>query len=846
MFRVALRNLRAHKVRLLLSLLAVVLGVAFVSGSFVLTDTLKKTFTDLFTQVSSDVTVSPAPAFPGANDNSDAGATLPATLVDTISKVPGVAAADGGIFVNGVQVIGSDGKQVGTSQAPKFGLDWNGNEALSPLRLVEGVGPTAAGQIAIDSQTAEKGGIKVGDTVTVLTPTSSGKNDVVGIFRFGTTGNLAGASLTAFDQATAEKLLTSPGQITTVDIKAADGVTQDELAKRIKEVVPAGVLVQTGQETADQSAESLNAGFKFFNILFLAFAAIALLVGIFLILNTFSMLVAQRARELALLRALGAARSQITSSVLIEAFFVGLVGAIVGIVVGLGLAVGIKGAIAAFGIELPSGPLVILPRTIVIGLLVGVVVTVVAAFPPARRASKVPPVAAMRDDVSIPLRSLHRRTIAGAIITVLGILALVVGAMSDSGSQGASLVGLGVLVTLLGVAVIAPVMARPFVRLLGAPIKRVTKITGRLAVDNAARNRRRTASTASALMIGLAVVSTFAILAASISASTDATVDRNIGADFIVQPTNFATGGFSPAVTTAIAGVDGVKSVTSSQVIPAQINGKSADVTEIDPTNANDAVKLTFSAGSWASLTSGTALLDNQTATNDGIAVGDTVKVIFPSKTGTLKVVGLYDSAGFLSGYAISPPTARAGDVPSKPDTLFVNVDSATTAAAVRPAVDAALAAYPNVKVQDQSEFKAQIRQQINSLLGVIYVLLFLSILIAVLGIVNTLALSVIERRREIGLLRAVGMSRRQVRSSVRQEAFLISVFGGVLGVVLGLAFGLSLQHVLANQGLDVLSIPVGQLLIFVVVAGVVGVLAALWPAWRGARTDVLSAITTE
>jgi putative ABC transport system permease protein len=845
--RVAWRSLRAHKSRLILSTFAVVLGVAFVGGSLIFSDTLKSTFTELFAQTSADVVVTPVGEVSGSGE--DASVTLPTTLVTTISEVPGVEKAIGGVFVQGVVVIGSDGEPAGNPQAPSFGVDWGDDPDLSPLSLAEGRGPTTSTEIAIDTETAERGDLAVGDRVRILTPGPAVEQDIVGIFKFGSTGSLAGASLAAFDPATAQRLLTAPGQVTQIDVAAEEGVSQEVLAERITAVVPPGTTkVQTGAAAADEQAAEINEALSFIDYLILAFAGIALLVGIFLIVNTFSMLVAQRARELALLRALGASRRQVSRSLLVEALVVGIIGSTIGFFLGLLLAVGLQALLNASGAGLPDGGLVVTTTTVLWCYAVGIIVTLISAWFPARRASRVPPIAAMRETVTIPARSVRIRASIGAVLTVLGLLALVSGVSSDSAGSGAGLVGLGALLTLLGVAVVAPVLVRPLVAVIGWPVRRISPLAGRLAVDNAGRNRARTAGTASAIMIGLAVVSTFTILGSSVAASVDESIDTTIGADYIVQPTNFANGGFSPEVSEALSAVPGVESVASFGFVPARVDGDRVDLISITPATADGAVIVDFVEGNWSAVSPTTIAVDTDTAEREGLAIGDSVEVTFAQESRTLEVAATYESQGGtgVSGYVIDKQTATAAGVPDSDFGLYVTLAPGADVEQVRPALDAAVAPFPNVTLQDQQELKQTTRDQINNLLSLIYALLFLSILIAILGIVNTLALSVIERTREIGLLRAVGMSRTQVKRMIRWESVIIAIIGAILGIVLGVLFGSALQQVLETQGLLTLSIPTGQLVFFVVVAAIVGVLAAWRPARRAARLDVLKAISTE
>jgi len=842
--RATLRNLLAHKLRLLLSAVAVVLGVSFVSGSLVFTDTIRKTFDDLFASVTADVTVAPKEAFDAGFSGTVSTAALPASTVETVERVPGVASAVGDVFVEGVQIIGKDGDVVGASGAPGIGVNWTDNEDLTSLTLAEGRPPRGAGEIAIDADSAEKSGYRVGDQVRLLTPGEPMTAELVGVFRFGSSGGLAGATLTAFDTTTAQALLPRPDTFTSVSIAAEEGVSDSVLRKRVREALPDGsVVVRTQAQQTEEDSGEIESGLQFFNIVLLVFAGVSLFVGSFMILNTFSMLVAQRTREPALLRALGASRRQVTRSVLAEASVVGVVGGVVGMSAGLLIALGLKAAFKASGLEIETGSLVFRPRTAAWSLVIGVVVTLVAAYLPARRASRVAPVAAMRDDIAMPTKSLRWRTVIGAVLTSAGVVVLM-GSLSASGQRAASLVGLGVLLTILGAIVLSPVLSRPVIGVLGALYPRLFGTVGRLARDNAQRNPRRTAATSSALMVGLSLVGAFGVLAASINASIGGLIDRALGADYVVSSPQQAP--FGAGVATALERLPEVRSVTRQRFGAARIDGSTVFIAAADPASLAQSITVDYSAGSVAGLAKG-LLVDQPTAEAKSWAVGDRVDLTFlGGATASLPVAGIYEPNGALGPYVVSLDTWEDNGGDTRDSFLYVNLAEGAAPTDARPAVAEVLAAYPNLDLLDQAGFKEQQRGQVNQLLFLIYALLALAILIAVLGIVNTLALSVIERTREIGLLRAVGMSRRQLRRMVRLESVVISVFGAALGLLLGVLFGVLLQRSLAGQGINDLAIPVGSLLVFLVLAGVIGVLAAVWPARRAAKLDVLRAVTTE
>jgi putative ABC transport system permease protein len=843
MLRSAWRSLLHHKLRLVLSGVAIVLGVGFVVGTLIFTDTLNSTFTNLFAGTTSDVVITPEE---DVESRGFAGtvATLPAALLTEVRAVDGVAKAGGQVLIDGVAIVDPAGEVLGTPGAPTFGSNWDDDEDLTPFRLEEGRGPAAAGEVALDSVSAGKAGYAVGDSVPLVGPDGTLEAELVGIFRYGTSGNLAGATIAAFDTAYAQELLLDGADAyTEIDVVADEGVTQDSLAADVRAVAGEGVVVQTGQEAADEATAEITEGLAFVNIFLLVFAGIALFVGTFIILNTFSMLVAQRSRELALLRALGATRAQIVRSLILEAAGVGLVGAVLGLVVGVGVAYGLQGLFSAIGAEIPTEGLVLLPRTIIIGLVIGVLVTVVAGLAPAVRASRIPPMAALRDDIALPARSLHVRAIAGAVLLAAGLAAMTAGAAVGGGS-GSQLVGLGVVAALVGAIVVSPALAGPMVRILGFAFPRMFGTVGSLAVQNAERQPRRTAATASALMIGLALVSALTIFATSAKSSITVVIDSVVGADFLV--TNQTQRPFGDEVAETVAAVPGVGIVSAVKIVPSLVQDQPSALVGVDPATFGDVVNLEFTSGSLADLTAGGLVVDAQTATDRGLSVGDPVAVQFQSGSADYAVTGVYESAGRFSGFVVDSETVIAAGADPGDSVVYVKVEPGADVDAVQAGMTAALADNPTVEVLSQTDFKEQITSSVDQILLVMVMLLSLAILIAVLGIVNTLVLSVVERTREIGMLRAVGALRRQIRTMVVLEALVIAVFGAVVGLVLGVWFAVALQRTLIEQGIAVLDIPWLGIIAFLVVAGIVGVLAAVWPAFRAGRLNVLEAISTE
>jgi putative ABC transport system permease protein len=842
MLRGALRNLLAHKARLLMSGLSVVLGVAFTAGTLTFTDTLNKTFTDLFSNAAADVNVEPRTTFEtgmaGMSMDSTAP-SVPASVVKKVADVPGVAAAAGYVQAEGVYLLDADGHVADTGGAPGIGISWTEDPELNSATIVEGRAPATAGEVAVDSATAEELGYRVGDTVTILTTGPRIKADVVGVLRFGEDGGLAGASMTAFDVRTAQRLLLSPDEFTGVSAAAAGGVANEELADRVAAALGDSYDVTTGEQKASDQAASLEDDLAFINTFLLVFAGVALFVGSFLILNTFSMLIAQRTRELALLRALGASRRQVTGSVLLEALLLGVLGATLGLAFGYGLAHALKTLFSTFGLTM-DGSLVLTAETVGWSCTVGVLVTLLAAYVPARRAAKVAPVAAMRADLVTTPRPLRTRTVLGAAVTTIGAVAMVGGAAIDV----LGLVGLGAAGVIGGAIALSPVLAVPFVRAAAVVLPRLAGKTGQLAGENALRNPRRTAATSSALMIGLALVTAFSIIGSSARASVDRVVDDVLRADYVV--TSAMGQPFTAEVAEHLHHVDGVTSITQERYGTARVDGKQALFSAYDPVALGDALAIDMVGGALTDLTDQTLLVSAKEASDAGLSLGDAVSFeVSNGRTQQLTVGGIYGDNNGLGAYVVSMGTYTAtGGVPLD-QTVYISVDPAADTAAVRAALEKLVGAYPVAELEDAAGYKEDKRAGIDQMLLLINALLALSVLIAVLGVVNTLVLSIIERTRELGLLRALGMSRRQVRRMVRLESVLISLYGAALGLGLGAVLGLVLTAVLRSQGLTETAVPLGQLAILLAVGVVIGIFAAALPARRAGKLSVLDAIAT-
>ncbi|WP_245623159.1 ABC transporter permease [Spirillospora albida] len=832
MGKVTLRNLAAHKIRLVLTAIAVILGVAFVAGTLVFTDTMNKQFDDLFSRIGKGIAVDVrAKKVTDAPEDGSAAVPVPASVLERLKTVEGVKNPRGNV-TGYAAVVGADGKIVGQGQQgpPQLGVNWvNGGS----FELASGRAPQGPAEVAIDADSAKKGKLAVGRTVQVVTAGPPQRMTITGLID---TGNLMGATVTAFDTPTAQRLLLKPGFFTDIEM-GTTGPSETELRDRVAKVLPAGYEAITGTELREQNKSDVASFLGFFRTLLLVFALISIFVGAFIIFNTFSMLVAQRTRELALLRAIGAARRQVTRAVIGEAVAVGVVGSTFGLAAGVGLASVLQ---AFFSTGSDSG-LTITATPVIASYAVGILVTVVSAYFPARRAAKIPPVAAMRDDIALPQRSLRIRIALGSLITLIGSGLIGVGLTGTGDANPAIPTGIGALLVFIGVAMLAPVISVPVVKVLGLPAAKLMGAPGRLARQNALRNPRRTAATAAALMIGLALITTVSVLGSTMRASLDKQVDDQFGIDYAVEATGGAIGA---DVLQKIKRTPGVETASQLYEGDARIKGKEAWYVAGDAGAAAKGARLKMVAGS-AALGPAGIMVDEGTAKKNGWTIGSSVPVQFADgRTEQLRLAGIYAKNELLGPRFVAQQAHLRHTV--RPTADLIIIDAATTGPATRTALEETLRAHPNLKVTDQSSLKEDLRKEVDGFVTFLTILLAMSVIIAAVGVINTLALSVIERTREIGLLRAIGISRRQLRRMIRMESIVIALFGAGLGLAIGMAFGTALQNALADKGLAVLSFPVAQLAAYVAVGGVIGVLAALWPAWRAGRMDVLKAISTE
>ncbi|MGD0068407.1 MAG: FtsX-like permease family protein [Streptosporangiaceae bacterium] len=836
MRNVTIKGLLAHKLRLALTALAIVLGVTFVSGTFVLTDTLHTTFSVLFGNIYSkiDFQVRGVPQL-GTSGAAAVRNELPGALLAKVRRVPGVAAAEG--EVEGyAQFVAHDGKPIQTGGASTIGISFDPGRQVSALHITAGGPPVNSRDVVMDAGTAGRYGFTVGQQVRVVTAGPVRTFTITGIAEFGSTGNLAGATLAAFTLPAAQQVLQEPDRLDDINVVTAPGVSKPAVQRAIAAVLPAGTQVVTGQTVVSENTSAIDQSLSFFSTALLVFAFISLFVGGFTIFNTFSIIVGQRIRELALLRIVGASRRQVFRSVLAEAALTGLVSSVIGLGLGVLAALGLQALLRGFGIAVPSGSLVFEPRTVVVGLAVGVGVTVVAAIGPARSAVRIPPVAALGDRQASVEVSLRRRFASGTAVVLAGAGLLARGLAGSA----LPLVGGGAAGIFVGTAMLAPAVARPLSSVLGRPLARLLGVAGQLGRQNSMRSPRRTAQTASALMVGLALVAAMSVFGASVSESATSSADEAISADLLV--TASGTGQLSHAVPAKVSAVPGVTVTTTVYRSQFEVRGALATLTAVSTPHLAATVILRMTAGSSAALARGELLVDSTTAAAKHLSVGDTVPVTF-ARTGAsaVPVGGIYQANAVIGSYLVSAGFFARHFSPQPPAALLLRTDGRS---AVARAVTRALAAFPNAQVQTRDQFEQTQTASINQLLGLVYALLALAVLIALIGIVNTLMLSVFERTREIGLLRAVGMRRRQVRTMIRSEAVILATFGAIVGIVIGTGLGIALVSALRPQGITDTVVPATSLGVFLLLAALLGLLAATWPARRAARLDVLAAIS--
>lgn len=843
MLRVSLRNLQMHTLRLLLTIAAVTIGVAFISGTFVLSDTMSKAFDELYTGLSgdTDVVVRSQAAFTDYSVQSEAR-PLPEDLVATISDVPGVQVAEGSV-TGFALILDKDGAPIQPGGAPTLASSVGGDARLAgEFTYQQGRAPSDPDEVTIDARSAEGAGFVIGDTVQIVLHDGNHAFSLSGITGFGETDSLAGATLAGFDLRTSQDLLGKSGQVDQISVLAAPDVDVTELRSDIEAVIPTGVEALSGAEVADESAAAMQEGLAFFSQVLLVLAAVSLLVGSFVIWNTFNVLVAQRRREVGLLRAVGATRRQVLAGIMAESAVVGVISAGLGLLAGLGLAAGLRELVLLIGIEVPSTATAIEPRTVAAALLVGVGVTLVAAAAPAWAATRVAPIEALRvaqpttDDVST------RRRTTGWVLLGAGLCGLsVCAAVGDL----MALTGLAGLLAFVGLVVAGPSLAQAAARLAdhGRPGS-----GWRLAARNIARVPRRAAATALALSIGVTVVAAIAVTATSMQESVAQTVTGANRSDFILQPGG-AGSGISPSVAGLLREVDDLDTVVELRYSGARVEGEDASVVGLDAAGLEEVVDLALPEGSL-DLGPGRMLIGAAEAERLGVGVGDDLTITFPEGGQTVLTVAATLGAGptslIGSPYLVSAEDFSANVTSRMDSSILVTAAPGADLAATETLLEQSLADYPNVRISDPDELTAATQASMDQVFGLVTALLLLAVVVAVLGIVNTLVLSVLERTRELGLMRAVGATRRQIRGVVRRESVIMAVLGALSGSVLGTLSGVALSRAMGSQGITVVSVPTTQLLVYLVVAAAVGVLAAIGPARRASNVDMMRAVVQQ
>ncbi|MET9854890.1 FtsX-like permease family protein [Streptomyces sp. NPDC006450] len=850
MFRTALRNVLAHKARLLMTVLAVVLGVAFVSGTLVFTDTVGKAMSNQSAKSFDGVAVSVTSYGAPRNDEGvkEGEPGISQQTLDKVKALGGVDAVSG--RVHGFAAVGDqDGKLIGNG--------WSNTGAnFVPLKdgkdpryaFTEGNGPARADEIALDKETAKRGKYRVGDKVRVADNGPAKEYTLAGVFTTEDGAVNAGGSLVLFDTPTAQQLYLRPGFYDELAVSAKAGASADQLLTEIKPIVGKDAKAQTGAQLAAEQAKDIEAGMNSMNQMLLTFALISLFVGIFLIYNTFTMLVAQRTKELALLRAVGANRGQVKRSVLAEALVVGVISSAIGLIAGVGLAVGMRSAMNAFDVKIPAGPLVVAPVTIAAAIGIGIVVTMLAAWLPARRTAKISPVAAMGSaHLPATAKSLVLRNSIGGAVTLLGLLGILGGAMT--GKDGKMLIGAGAFLTMIGIIILLPALSRPVIAAVRPLLEKVFGVAGKLAAQNAVRNPRRTAVTAASLAIGLTLVTALSVLGITMGKAIDRMTTDNLKADYNVSMGE-SFGSMDPSVLPALEKAPGVTAVSPQMggSIRTGDGGDYRSVSGVNPATIGQLLNFDVVGGQLSSLAKGEVAVAEKTAKENNLVVGSTLKTTFDdNKKADLKVGAIYkDMEGMLSPYVIDYKILSRHTEEPYIREVFVKMDGGASEKGEQALVDA-LGKNPAITFATQQDIRNQMGGMINTALNIMYGLLAMALIISVLGVVNTLAMSVYERTQEIGMLRAIGLDRGRVKNMIRLEAIVISLFGAVIGVALGTfiawAVGETIKGSIPNYALV---IPFDRIAIFMLLAGIVGALAAMWPARSAARLNMLTAIKTE
>ncbi|MGB8860184.1 MAG: FtsX-like permease family protein [Ilumatobacteraceae bacterium] len=842
MLHLTMRNILSHKRRVISSLFSIVLGVAFLAGTFVFTDSLQRTFDDLFGSVyaKTDVVVRSTQEI-----ETDFGFQVRGRISDellaAVAAVPGVSSVNGSVS-GYARILDAEGNPLGVDQgSPNFGMDIIDSE-FSVWTLREGRVPKGSQEMAMDAGSFRLGHFTLGDQVKVMGQRGIREFALVGVVSFGSTDSPAGSRVALFELATAQDFVGQPGQLDGLNIRGDGSLGQQALADRIGATLPSGMEAITGKAIAAESSNQVKKAMGFFNTLLMVFAFVALFVGSFIIYNTFSILVAQRRRENAMLRAIGGSVRQVQASLLIEALVMGTLGSVIGFGAGFGMAVFLRRMMTALNIDLPESGLVLLPRTIVVSLVVGVVITLAAALLPALRGGRVPPIAALRD-VAVEQPSFSpRRLMSGLAILAVSVVLIIIGLTGEI-----AVLGVGVGLLFIGMFVLGPLIARPVAGLLGAPAARLRGLAGALARQNAMRNPKRTARTAAALMVGVALVAAITVFAASVKGSIRAIIGEQFTGDLVVSTKTFGFGGLPTTLAYELGDVPGVAAATGIQLGQARIDGADKAVTVVDPATVGELFDMQFVSGAVTALDDQGLLVSRDQAGTSHLAMGDTVKIEFLNGTSrTLKVEGIYAKDEMAGAFTISKSLYATSGGDQFDFSVFLIADRGASMSAVESAVRSVVDAYPMSKLETRHGYIESQAAQIDTFVNLVYGLLALAVVVAVFGIANTLSLSVYERTRELGLLRAVGATRAQVRSMVRWESVVTALLGAVQGVVVGTLLGWAVVLALRDQGFGEFIVPYFTLAVVLIVAVVCGVVAATRPASRASRLDVLASIHSE
>ncbi|HSB84685.1 MAG TPA: FtsX-like permease family protein [Ilumatobacteraceae bacterium] len=842
MFSFSLRSIFSHKRRLISTTLSIILGVAFLAGTFVFTDSLRRTFDELFSSVYSrtDAVVRSSEKIQ-TQEGMNIRGRVSEQLISEVAAVPGVTAVSGSVG-GYARILDSNGKPIGVDRGmPNFGMDIS-DSPISVWTMREGRIPTNGSEMAMDAGSQSEGDFKVGDRVTVISQSGAREFTLVGVVGFGTADSPVGSRVALFDPATAQEFVGQLGQVDSIMARGDGTISQGELASRIAKVMPSGTETLTGKAMAADQSSEVKRALSFFDTLLLVFAGVALFVGSFIIYNTFSIIVAQRKKENALLRAIGASQRQVQSEMMLEALVMGVLGSALGFLAGFGMAQLLRGMLVAFGIKLPSGGLVLLPRTVIASFVVGIVITLASAVLPSRRGGKVPPVAALRD-IAVEQPSFStKRLLSGLSLLGFSVLLVAIGLTGEI-----MLLGLGVALGFISLFVLGPLLARPIARVLGAPLARWRGTAGNLARENAMRNPKRTARTAASLMVGVAFVAAIAVFASSVKASVRSVFAKQFTGDFVVSTQTFGFGGLPVTLAQQINGLPGVRAATGVQLGMGNVDGSDRSFAVVDPATVATMFDLETVAGSLEALDENSILVSTKTADSSHVAMGDTVQMrLLDGHTYPLTVVGIYEKDELAGPYTVAKKFYAKGGGDQYDFSVYILLEPGADEAKVESLLSAVVAPYPTADLQSRSDYIETQAAQIDIFVNLTYGLLGLAVIIAMIGIANTLSLSVYERTHELGLLRAVGATRAQVRSMVRMESEITSLLGAVQGVVIGLVLGWAIIFALRDEGFSKMSVPVPTIVIVLIIAILCGIIAALRPARRAARLDVLGAIATE